>query len=118
VDEVPVTLPPGRARLASSDRIARRKHHDRDVARRLFRDHDSRRRVGHDCVDLQTDELRGKTGKQGRIAVRHTSLKAQVLALAIAELAQSIAKKRPQRLGIGKIEDADRRGFCPLRRRR
>ena len=98
---MPVTLPPGRAKLATKpvqDRVAADVEDDRYRRGRIFR---SACRSGatarHDHVDLATDEIRRQSGQSIIAALRPAVFDRQVLSHNIPGFAQSLAERGDKR---------------------
>lgn len=91
---IPVMLPPGRARLATSPvstgSAAIPPHDDWDRAGRVLGSKVSRRAGGHDEIHLQGDQLGGQHGQLIVPILREAVLDEDVLALDVTALAQSL----------------------------
>ena len=86
----PVTLPPGRARLATGPvltALATAAHHDGDRARRLLGSPHGAGAGGHDNIDLEADELGSQSSSEGSPSRAGAELEDNVLALQPAEFA-------------------------------
>ena len=92
---VPVTLPPGRARLVTKpcDGITALFHHNGDRARRLHGGRHSGDAAGDDDIHLETDEV-GRPRVEGVALPRgRAELEKDVLALHPAQLKQRLAER-------------------------
>jgi hypothetical protein len=73
--------------------IAAERHDDRDRPRRLLGGSHRLGRRGDDHVDVEAHELGGETGESVGVAVRVSGLEDDVLALEVAEVAQTLAER-------------------------
>src|SRR4029077_1702448 len=94
----------------------------RNFARRPLRRKRTWRVDRYDDVDLESNQLRGKSGKSLKLLFCRTELEEKILAFNITRFAQCFAQLRPQGLHIGiSYEEAansiDLRLLCPRRER-
>jgi N-acyl-D-aspartate/D-glutamate deacylase len=107
---------PARARQAcrepATDRVAGRRHDNRDGAGRILRRLRRRRQYGHDDVDPPLDELVGESRRAILAAIGRSPLDADVLALDVPVAAETLADLRLERFGQLRYgQDTDR--GCP-----
>ena len=103
---------------SATARIAHRGHDDGDRAGGLLGSEDDRIPGRHDDIDLQPDELCEKLRKPVELSVRRPEFDDEVLALHVAELAQTVARGLPQMAAdiatFEKRDSSDPRASLPL----
>src|SRR5262249_3044240 len=92
-----------------TDRIAHRSIDDRNARRRLFRDVPRGDSPGQNEIDIETDQLGRKRWKQSIIAPRGAILVSDILALAVAELAQRLPECRQHLIVVDRPQYPDLR---------
>ena len=91
----PVTLAPGRAGFRDeprAQRVASRRHHDRNPVRRLHRRLNARRRVGDDDVHVCADQCRGKRRKAIDVAARRKVFDRSIASVDIPQVAERLTE--------------------------
>ncbi|MFZ1953604.1 MAG: hypothetical protein WAU74_26415 [Pseudolabrys sp.] len=86
---------------AGRHRIARARHHDRNVSRRLFRRQCRRREKRDDQIDLEADQLGGLIQLEIGLAGSRAYLQTKITALDVARVAQALAECLKERLRVG-----------------
>lgn len=92
---------------AGFDRRADRGHHDRDLASRLHRSAQGRRKPHDDHIDLEVGELFRSASEDVDRVVAAADLEADALALDMAQSGQRLAQVADELRRVARIEHAD-----------
>ncbi len=90
-----------------SNWIARPRHDDWNLCRRMPRRGDGRRQRRDDDIDLEKNQFVSQPAQALRLAIGGAELERDALPLDVAVLAQARPELAPEGLGIGGDEDAD-----------